>query len=171
MPQLQSPCACNYWRPSALEPVLHNKRSHRKEKPTLHHEHQTPTCCKQRKPESSNEDSVSENNRISLEKVKATVSLKRGKKERQVWVPTSNSVLGNNQWQQPEHSLLPGSLCNHCLRTMSPPPRSPPWPHSTLPKQAEWGASPLQYRHHYKLISVITCLISIFFTGLQAPQG
>ena len=27
------PSSCNYWSPRGLEPVLHNKRSHRKEKP------------------------------------------------------------------------------------------------------------------------------------------
>ena len=45
----------SYWSPSALEPVLHDKRSHRSEKPAHHNERATPARRNQRTPAHSNE--------------------------------------------------------------------------------------------------------------------
>ena len=43
-------------KPACLEPVLHNKRSHRSEKPAHCNEEQPPLATVKRKPACSNED-------------------------------------------------------------------------------------------------------------------
>ena len=49
------PVYLNY-RTCALESMLHKKRSHRKEKPTLHNEEQPPLATARESPVHSNED-------------------------------------------------------------------------------------------------------------------
>ena len=50
------PVCHNYWRPCSLHPVLHNKRSHRNEKPENLKQRTAAACHNLRKPTCSNED-------------------------------------------------------------------------------------------------------------------
>ena len=50
------PVCHNYWRPCSLHPVLHNKRSHRNEKPENLKQRTAAACHNLRKPTRSNED-------------------------------------------------------------------------------------------------------------------
>ena len=52
------PVPHSYWSLHALEPVLHNQRSHYHEKPSHGNERAALTCCNERNPSCSNEDRV-----------------------------------------------------------------------------------------------------------------